>query len=91
MGLGAGGPEFETFSAFRARRARETSVRGGLVPNVRGTNGIFFTGQTGHVHGMLAVQKWGCPPESLYVLLGFIRTMSEYCSARVSRVGLSTK
>ena len=35
--FGAPGPEapgdiFETFSAFRARRARETSVRGGLVP-----------------------------------------------------------
>ena len=24
-------------------------------------------GQTGHVHGMVAVQKWGCPDEFLYV------------------------
>ena len=36
--LGVPGPEapgdiFETFLGFRARRARETSVRGGLVPN----------------------------------------------------------
>ena len=29
------GDIFETFSAFRARRARETSVRGGLVPKSR--------------------------------------------------------
>ena len=38
--FGVPGPEapgdiFETFLAFRARRARETSVRGGLVPKVR--------------------------------------------------------
>ena len=26
---------FETFSAFRARRARETPLRGGLVPKIR--------------------------------------------------------
>ena len=34
-GSGAGGPGdiFETFSAFGARRARETSARGGLVRN----------------------------------------------------------
>ena len=37
--FGGPGPEaprdiFETFSAFRARRARETSVRGGLVPRL---------------------------------------------------------
>ena len=25
------------------------------------------TGQTGHVHEMVAVQKWGCPAEFLYV------------------------
>ena len=36
--FGVPGPEapgdiFETFLGFRARRARETSVRGGLVPN----------------------------------------------------------
>ena len=34
-GPGAPGDIFETFSAFQARRARETSVRGGLVPNSR--------------------------------------------------------
>ena len=34
-GTEAPGDIFETFSAFRARRARETSVRGGLVPKVR--------------------------------------------------------
>ena len=41
--FGVPGPEapgdiFETFLGFRARRARETSVRGGLVPNKRPLN-----------------------------------------------------
>ena len=45
--FGAPGPEapgdiFETFSAFRARRARETSVRGGLVPKSRLWLSCFF-------------------------------------------------
>ena len=33
---GPAGDIFETLSAFRARSARETSVRGGLVPYLRG-------------------------------------------------------
>ena len=31
-----------------------------------GQMGTFPTGQTGHVHGMVAVQKWGCPGKFLY-------------------------
>ena len=27
------------------------------------------TGQTGRVHGMVAIQKWRCPAEFLFVLL----------------------
>ena len=29
------------------------------------------TEQTGHVHGMVVVQKWGCPAELCYVNLLF--------------------
>ena len=37
-GLEAPGDIFETFSAFRAQRARETPVRVGLVPKPRDMN-----------------------------------------------------
>ena len=32
-----------------------------------GQTGHFFGTDTGPVHGMVAVQKWGCPAEFLYV------------------------
>ena len=44
----APGDVFETFSAFRARRARESSVRGGLVPNPNlGFEGVFLAKRIG--------------------------------------------
>ena len=55
--------------------------------NVLGTNGTFPRDKTGHVHGMVVVQKWRCQAEIPYVYWLFSLLIYTYSLAKIRMLG----